>query len=77
MPTATITFEVDDSERADFARRAERDKLSLSDYIRIRLGLRALGTLADADIEIDPRHMLTLQTQLADHELRLRALEGR
>ncbi len=77
MSGASITFHVDDSERDDFVRRAERDKVSLSDYIRVRLGLRALGTHTDGDIEIDPRHEVTLQQQLADHELRLRALEAR
>jgi hypothetical protein len=73
---STITFTVDDRERADLVVRAAREKVNLSDYIRVRLGLRAQGSLTDADIEIDPRHQHTLQEQIADHELRLRALEA-
>ena len=42
MPGASITFHVDDSERAELVRRAEREKVNLSDYIRVRLGLREL-----------------------------------
>ena len=75
MPS--ITFHVDDRERAELVTRAAREKVNLSDYIRVRLGLRAQGSAADADIEIDPRHERSLQEQFADHELRLRALEAR
>ena len=74
MPS--ITFHVDDDERTDLARRADRDKVSLSDYIRVRLGLRAMGSQMDAEVQIDPRHEQTLQQQLADHERRLQALEA-
>ena len=43
MTTKTITFRVDAAEHADLAARAERDKVSLSDYVRVRLGLRDEG----------------------------------
>jgi hypothetical protein len=76
VSTTSITFHVDDRERADLVTRAAREKVNLSDYIRVRLGLRAQGSLADAEIEVDPRHERTLQERLADHELRLRALEA-
>ena len=65
----TITFHVDESERTDLVRRAEREKSNLSDYIRVRLGLRALGSQAEEAV--------TLQQRVDDHEQRLRALEAR
>ena len=34
MASSAITFRVDDSERRELVTRAERDKVSLSDYIR-------------------------------------------
>ena len=40
MASTTITFRVDDAEHAELVVRAEREKISLSDYIRVRLGLR-------------------------------------
>jgi len=76
MPGATITFHVDDHERAELVARAEREKVNLSDYIRVRLGLRAQGSQTDGDVLIDPRNEDALRQQLADHELRLRALEA-
>ena len=66
-----ITFRVDDAERDELVHRAERDKVSLSDYIRVRLGLRGQGP----DAAIQPGDA-TLQERLADHERRLRALEA-
>jgi len=69
----SITFHVDDDERTDLARRADRDKVSLSDYIRVRLGLRALGSHTDAELGSDPG----VAQQLADHERRIQALEAR
>ncbi len=68
MPT--ITLQVDERERNDLVRNAEREKMLLSDYIRVRLGLRALGSQATDD-------EVTLQQRIDDHEQRLRALEGR
>jgi hypothetical protein len=34
-------------DRVEFAARAMREKVNLSDYIRVRLGLRALGPKGD------------------------------
>jgi hypothetical protein len=76
MAGATITFRVDDSERDDLVARAAREKVNLSDYIRVRLGLRGHGSDADDDVQIDPRHEVALQERIADHELRLQALEA-
>jgi hypothetical protein len=74
MGGATITFRVEESERVEFAARAAREKVNLSDYIRVRLGLPALGSQSDDDVQIEPEHEQTLQ--LADHEVRLRTLEA-
>lgn len=76
MADATITFHVDDKERDELVARAAREKVNLSDYIRIRLGLPGHGAQGDHDVRIDPRHELALQQQIADHELRLQALEA-
>jgi hypothetical protein len=76
MAGATITFRVDDSERDELVARAAREKVNLSDYIRVRLGLRGHGSEGD-DVQIDAQHETALQEQLADHERRLRALEAR
>ena len=47
MPGDTIAFRVDHAERTELVARAAREKLNLSDYIRIRLGLGdAEGTVA-------------------------------
>jgi hypothetical protein len=55
--------------------RAEREKISLSDYIRVRLGLRAQGSHGD-EVEVDPEHgQSLLREQIVDHEQRLHALE--
>jgi hypothetical protein len=71
MPT--ITFNVDAAERDEFVARAAREKVNLSDYIRVRLGLRGQGSQGDADIQIDS----ALQDRIADHERRLQTLEAR
>jgi hypothetical protein len=74
MPGDTIAFRVDHAERTELVARAAREKLNLSDYIRIRLGLRAHGSEDDmALVAGDSQDALRLQ--VADHELRLRALE--
>jgi hypothetical protein len=75
MASTTIVIRVDEAEREELVARAAREKVNLSDYIRVRLGLRGQGSQTDRDIEIDPQHEQTLQDQLADHERRLRALE--
>jgi hypothetical protein len=75
MAGATITIRVDEAERHELVARAEREKLNLSDYIRVRLGLRRHESQQDADVEIDPRHEQALEERLADHERRLQALE--
>ena len=72
-----ITFRVDDAERDELVHRAERDKVSLSDYIRVRLGLRGQGPGAGDDVDIDPQHEQGLREQLVDHDRRLRVLEAR
>jgi hypothetical protein len=74
MGSATITFRVEDAERVELVGRAERDKVSLSDYIRVRLGLRGQGAQADDEIQIVPAAD-ALREQLADHEQRLQVLE--
>ncbi|MDA0171943.1 hypothetical protein OJ998_22775 [Solirubrobacter taibaiensis] len=76
MPGDTIAFRVDHAERTELVARAAREKLNLSDYIRIRLGLRALGSEEDAAI-IAGDSQDALRLQVADHEVRLRALEAR
>jgi hypothetical protein len=74
MASSSITFRVDDSERRELVSRAEREKVNLSDYIRVRLGLRAQGSESDDEIQNDGQNE-TLREQLADHERRLRTLE--
>jgi hypothetical protein len=70
--SALITLRVDDAEYRELAVRAERDKVSLSDYIRVRLGLRAQGSAGEAP-QVDRDE--ALETRLADHERRLGVLE--
>ena len=72
MAGAFITIHVEEGERIEIAARAAREKLNVSDYIRVRLGLRAQGTQDDADLETEQ----VLRAQIADHELRLQALEA-
>jgi hypothetical protein len=74
MTSATITFRVDDAEHRELVTRAERERVSLSDYIRVRLGLRGQGSESDVGVQIDAQDD-TLREQLADHDRRLRALE--
>jgi hypothetical protein len=76
MTSTTITFRVDDAERDELVSRAARDKVNLSDYVRVRLGLRAQGSQDDVEIEIDAQHEQALRDQMADHERRLQALEA-
>jgi hypothetical protein len=76
MGTTTITFRVDDAEHRELAHRAERDKVSLSDYIRVRLGLRGQGSESD-DVEVQSEPQLdVLRDQLAEHGRRLDRLEA-
>jgi hypothetical protein len=76
MANATITFRVDETERDDLVSRAAREKVNLSDYIRVRLGLRRQGSQGDLDVEIGSQLELALQERIADHERRLQALEA-
>jgi len=76
MASTTITFRVDEAERDELVSRAEREKVNLSDYIRVRLGLRGQGPSAGDDVDIDPQHEQGLREQILDHEARLRALEA-
>ena len=77
MPRTTITFRVDEAERIELVTRAEREKVSLSDYIRVRLGLRGQGSQADDDDVEMTTDEESLRDQLADHDRRLQALEAR
>jgi len=76
LADTTITFRVDAAERDELVARAAREKVNLSDYIRVRLGLRGQGSVGDAEIQTDSQLGLGDQAQLADHERRLRALEA-
>jgi len=42
-----IPLQVDELEHRELAARAERERISVSDYIRVRLGMRGLGPDAD------------------------------
>ena len=65
MTTTAISFRVDAVELREIAARAERDKVSVSDYIRVRLGLRAEGSVDGDDSALNgDLH----GAQLADHE---------
>jgi hypothetical protein len=75
MTSTTISFSVDAAERQELAARAAREKISLSDYIRVRLGLRADGSLDDDDAGLTGADE-GARAQLADHERRLAALEA-
>ena len=75
MGETTITFRVDTEEREELAKRAERDKVSISDYIRVRLGLRGQGEESDGDeLAEEPRYE-ALRDRLLEHDRRLDALE--
>ncbi len=76
MTSTTISFRVDAAERQEIAGRAARDKVSLSDYIRVRLGLRAEGSVDGDDGTLTGTDEGTTRAQLADHERRLAALEA-
>jgi hypothetical protein len=75
MGETTITFRVDAAEREELAKRAERDKVSISDYIRVRLGLRGQGAESDDDELVEEPRYDALRDQLLEHERRLDALE--
>jgi hypothetical protein len=76
MGSTTITFRVDDAERDELVARAAREKVNLSDYIRVRLGLRGQGSEGDLDVEVDVQLEQALKDQMADHERRLQSLEA-
>jgi mobilization protein NikA len=76
MTTETITFRVDAAERAEIAARAERDKISLSDYIRVRLGLRGEGPQNGDGVVATGADDSDIRAQLADHARRLETLEA-
>ena len=76
MAFVTITLRVDQSEYDEIAARAERDKVSLSDYVRVRLGLRGEGPQEDgASGASSGTENDEMRAQLADHDRRLVALE--
>lgn len=74
MGSMTITIRVDDAERDELVARAERERISVSDYIRVRLGLRGHGSQRDDEVQIEPEYE-ALREQLVEHDRRLRALE--
>jgi hypothetical protein len=76
MPSTTITFRVDDAERDELMARANREKVNLSDYIRVRLGLHGHGDEGGGELDVDPEHEQGMRDTLADHERRLSALEN-
>jgi hypothetical protein len=76
MTTETITLRVDATERAELAARAERERVSLSDYIRVRLGLRGEGPQSGEDVVVTAGDDAGVRAQLADHGRRLDALEA-
>jgi hypothetical protein len=76
MTTKTITLRVDAAEHAELAARAERDKVSLSDYIRVRLGLRGEGPQDGEGLAVAATDEREMRALLADHERRLDALEA-
>jgi len=75
MTTMTITFRVDVAEHGEIAARAARDKISLSDYVRVRLGLRGEGPPNGDGGETNGTDDVGIRAQLADHDRRLSALE--
>jgi mobilization protein NikA len=77
VTTTTITFRVDAAEHDEIAARAERDKVSLSDYVRVRLGLRGEGQQNGRDSETPTgTDHGAMQAQLDEHDRRLDALEA-
>ena len=76
MTTETITFRVDATERAEIAARAERDKISLSDYIRVRLGLHGEGPNDGESLAVLAADEREVRALLADHDRRLALLEA-
>jgi hypothetical protein len=76
MTTKTITLRVDAAEHAELAARAERDKVSLSDYIRVRLGLRGEGPQDGEGLAVAATDEREMRALLADHDRRLDALEA-
>ena len=76
MTTESITFRVATAERAEIAARAQRDGVSLSDYIRVRLGLRGEGAQNGDGIADATNDEGGVQAQLAAHDRRLAALES-
>jgi len=76
MTSETITFRVDAAERAEIAARAEREKISLSDYIRVRLGLRGQGPPDAGSVVVTAAEDADVRAQLAEHGRRLDALEA-
>jgi hypothetical protein len=73
----TITLRLDAAEHAEIAARAARDKISLSDYVRVRLGLRVQGTQnGEGDGVPQGADDESMRAQLAEHGRRLDALEA-
>ena len=76
MTTMTITLRVDAAEHAELAARAARDKVSLSDYVRVRLGLPGEGPNGGEPLAAAATDAEGIRALLADHERRLEALEA-
>jgi hypothetical protein len=76
MTTTTIAFRVSAAEYDEIATRADRDKVSLSEYVRVRLGLRGEGAQNGDSGAATATDVGGIQAQLADHDRRLTALEA-
>jgi hypothetical protein len=72
----TITLRVDAAEHAELAARADRDKVTLSDYIRVRLGLRGEGPGEAESVAVTAADERDVRLVLAEHARRLDALEA-
>lgn len=76
MTTHTITLRVAAAEHAELAARAERDKVSLSDYIRVRLGLPGEGPHDAERLVVAATEEREIRALIADHDRRLDVLEA-
>ncbi len=75
MTAATINFRVSADEHGEIAARARRDGISLSDYVRVRLGLRGDGAPDGDETTPDLADESAIRALLAEYGRRLTALE--
>ena len=76
MTAATISFRVSADEHGEIAARARRDGISLSDYVRVRLGLRGDGAPESDQDTTDLADETAIRALLADYDRRLTSLEA-